>query len=428
MNQQQETTGISTLGLIIWSVAAFFFLYEFFLRTFVGSVAHQVIPDLHLNAESFGIIGSVYYIAYGLMQVPVGILIDKFGLKSIMLFATVTCVAGTWLFSASEGFYSALLSRLLMGIGSSFAFVCLLTTVVTWLPKTRFGFFAGVSQFIGTMGPLLAGGPLIAFIHQEHESWRMVLNQIGLLGVGIVLAVLFFVREKPRDANSGVITLNHRISFRQNTLSLLKNKQAWFIALYTASSYVGMELLGAIWGTEYLQARGFSQAISADIISIAWFGYAIGCPLLGALSDMSKRRKPTLMACAVLGFAATSLLLYSSLSNNAWFCAVLFCLIGIAASGQNIGFAAIAEHTAPEIRATTMGFNNGCTVFFSASLPFLISALIRSDDLVNSFTLAFSVLPLLYLIAMVVSTCFVHETYCKPQKETILLQREVPAA
>ena len=87
MQDQQEKSPISALGLLIWGLAAFFFLYEFFLRTFIGSVAHQVIHDLRLNAETFAILGSAYYIAYGVMQVPVGILVDKFGVKLIMTFA-----------------------------------------------------------------------------------------------------------------------------------------------------------------------------------------------------------------------------------------------------------------------------------------------------------------------------------------------------
>ena len=112
-------------GLIIWMIAAFFFLYEFFLRTFVGSVAHQIIPQLHLTVEKFALIGSAYYIAYGVMQIPVGILVDKFGVKRVMLFATLMCVFATFLFSHATDFAFAFVSRFLMGFGSSFAFVCL---------------------------------------------------------------------------------------------------------------------------------------------------------------------------------------------------------------------------------------------------------------------------------------------------------------
>ncbi|WP_235206122.1 MFS transporter [Coxiella burnetii] len=154
---------ISFLGLIIWLIAALFFLYEFFLRTFIGTVAHQIIPDLHLTPESFALIGSAYYIAYAIMQIPVGVLADKFGVKLIMIFAVLVCAVATWLFAQSTGFGFAFFSRFLMGFGSSFAFICLLVIAVTWFPRRYFGFFAGTSQFIGTMGPLLAGGPLVFF-------------------------------------------------------------------------------------------------------------------------------------------------------------------------------------------------------------------------------------------------------------------------
>ena len=270
MSSSQTKSPLSSLGLIIWGLAALFFLYEFFLRTFIGSVAPQVIPDLKLNAETFAIIGSAYYISYGVMQIPVGILADKFGVKIIMIFATLVCASATFLFAHSTGFTTALTSRLLMGFGSSFAFVCLLVVAVTWFPRKYFGFFAGSSQFIGTMGPLLAGGPLIAMMATYHATWRTALNQISGLGIILAVLILLIVKNKPRDSEQALIYLKQEQPLKHTLLRLVKNKQAWLVAFYSATVYVSIELLGAIWGTEYLQARGLSQNSAADMISLAW--------------------------------------------------------------------------------------------------------------------------------------------------------------
>ncbi len=428
MTDKEANSPITALGLIIWGLAAVFFLYEFFLRTFVGSLAHQIIPDLKLNAETFSMIGSAYYIAYGVMQIPVGILADKFGVKRIMIFATLVCGGATFWFAHATGFNTAFASRLLMGFGSSFAFVCLLIIAVIWFPRKAFGFFAGASQFIGTMGPLLAGGPLIALITATHESWRMALSEIAGFGIVLAILILFIVRNKPRDGEPALIYLQHQQPLKQRLLRLLKNKQAWFVALYSGTIYVSIALLGAIWGTEYLQARGLTQNAAADMVSLAWLGYAIACPFLGALSDIAKRRRPTLIFCAILGFIVTSGITYLPSSSAHWIYGILFFGLGFAASGQNVGFATIAEHVDVSTRATALGLNNGSITMFGAFIPPLASYFIytasagRSELVPHDFIMGFTLMPILYLIAIIIASTLIKETYCRPQKEAIKLK------
>lgn len=424
---QQEKSPISFLGLVIWFLAALFFLYEFFLRTFVGTVAHQIIPDLKLNAETFALIGSAYYITYALMQIPVGILSDKFGVKKIMIFATLLCSVATFLFAYSVGFTSAFISRLLMGFGSSFAFICLLVISVTWFPRKYFGFFAGASQFIGTMGPLLAGGPLVVLLAEAHGNWRIALSYVASFGIVLAILILLIVRTKPRDEKQAVIYLEPSKPLPFRIKRLMKNPQAWYVALYSAGVYISLALLGAIWGTEYLQTRGLSQAAAADMISIGWFGYAIGCPLLGAFSDIAKRRKPILIFCASVGVFVTLIITYVPITLG-WIYSFLFFMLGIAGSGQNIGFAAISEHVDFSTRATALGLNNGAITLYAALIPplasFFITLSAKTHPLPlqpHDFYLAFSLMPMFYILSLIISSFLIKETYCKPQKESIII-------
>ncbi len=428
MTNKPKPSPLSLLGISIWGLAAIFFLYEFFLRTFIGSVAHQILPELSLNAETFAIIGSAYYVTYGIMQVPVGILADKFGVKVLMVFAALVCALAAFLFANATGFYSALFSRLLMGFGSSFAFVCLLVIVVTWFPRRYFGFFAGASQFIGTIGPILAGGPLIAIMAASNETWRIALTQIAVVGLVLAVLIFFFVKNKPKDHHKELIFLRKKEKLTVLLVRLMKNKQAWYVAFYSATNYVSIALLGAIWGTEYLQAHGLSQAVAANMISLSWLGYAVGCPLLGALSDIARRRKPTLIACSLLGLLTTTAITYFSVGAAHWVYGVLFFSLGIAASGQNIGFAVISEHVDMGIRATALGLNNGAIMLFDTTLPPLMGYCIYlsagSHTTVlrpENFTVGFTVMPLLYIISLFIVMFFIKETYCKPQKEAIKL-------
>lgn len=421
---------ITAIGIFIWLIAATFFLYEFFLRTFVGSIAHQLIPDLHLNIQQFTLIGSAYYLAYGLMQMPVGVLADKFGVKNIMIFATLTCALATFLFAHSHGFAEAMLGRFFMGFGSSFAFVCLLVIVSNWFPQRFFGFFAGASQFIGTMGPVLAGGPLVSWLIDTHTNWRVALSSIGAFGIALALLTLIFVKSKPRGAENTLLLLSKNESILIRLKRLFKTKQAWAIAVYSATVYVSIAVMAAVWGTDYLQTVGLSQQSAAYMISIAWVAYAIGCPALGFLSDLSNRRKPFLILCAVLGLASMSLMLYGHFKSEAAYEALFF-MLGLAATGQNIGFAAIAEHANPDTKASALGLNNALITLSGAFLPLAIGYLISLSSAssnaehlpLHAFIIGLSLLPLVYLISLFVSVFMIKETYCKPQKGLIVLHK-----
>lgn len=427
---QQMKQKIRLLGLFIWMIAAVFFLYEFFLRTFAGSIAHQLIHDLHLNIEQFTLIGSAYYLAYGLMQMPVGILADKFGVKKIMIFATLTCALATFLFAHSHSFVEAIFGRFFMGFGSSFAFVCLLVIASNWFPKRFFGFFAGASQFIGTMGPVLAGGPLISWLVDSHTSWRFALSSIGAFGVVLAILSFFFVKNKPKGGQNNLLFLSKNESIKIRLKRLFKTKQAWTVAAYSASVYVSIAVMAAVWGTDYLQAVGLPQKSAAYMISIAWIAYAIGCPGFGFLSDLTKRRKPFLILCALLGLVSMSLILYRHFTSESVY-DVLFFMLGLAATGQNIGFAAIAEHTSPNIKASALGLNNGLITLSGAIIPLAVGYLISLSSggsnaqhlSLHSFIFGLSLLPLAYVISLIISLFLFKETYCKSQKGLIVLEK-----
>jgi len=424
-NQKEQR--ISFLGTFIWLLAAIFFLYEFFLRTFVGTVANNIISDLHLNAETFSLLGTAYFLSYGLMQIPVGILCDKFGVKKIMVFACIVCSLATLLFARANNFETAFAGRFFMGFGSSFAFICLLVVSLTWFPKKYFGFFAGASQFVGTMGPLLAAGPLMTFMATQHESWRDALIQTGIFGMVLTVLILLFIKNKPEADTQAVIRLKRTESLPKQIKKLFKNRQAWGTALYSALVYIAIFILGAIWGTDYLEAKGLTQTTAAYCISISWIGYAIGCPLLGIISDITKRRKPLLIIASILGFISTITMIYWQNPSVIVFGITLF-FIGIAASGQSVGFAFIAEHVDSGTKSTALGLNNGMITLFSSILPPITGWLIDVSSDGNfghltpeNFYWALIVLPIFYIAAFLISTFLLKETFCRSQKEVALL-------
>ena len=423
------TDRIRLVGLWIWAIAAGFFLYEFFLRTVLSSVQTPVMQSLHLDAETFSILGSCYYLTYGLMQIPVGIIVDRLGVKLTMVFSTAICAGSALLFASANDFWVGLSARMLMGFGSSFAFITLLVIVREWFPRKYFGFFAGLSQFVGTLGPILAGGPLVALLEDADMTWRTVIAFSGVMGFSLTVLSLFFVRGRKPENPDALRLLSPKIPLKQQISSLLTNRQAWFVAIYSALIYTAIATLGAMWGENVLKAKGLSDRLAGDAASVLWIGYAVGCPVSGLISDVLKRRKIVIIALAIIAFVAT---LSLQIIDGAGFIvyATIFFLIGFAGGAQNVGFAMIVEKVAEHLSATAMGLNNGLMLLFDTVNPILFGFLVtltlkdKSSTVFNAdnFTYALTYIPILCLIALFVSIFCLKETYCKPQHGVLMAQ------
>ncbi len=424
---------ISFIGLAIWSLTTLFFFYEFFLRVVLGTFASKLMLDLHLGAEEFSILGAAYYITYSLMQTPVGLLVDKFGVRLLVTVATAICAFGVLWFSFSDTFIPALISRFLIGFGSAFAFVSLLVLALNWFPAEQFSVFSGTAQFLGAIGPLLAGGPTAILLEALHGDWRLILLWVGIFGVFLSVMLGFFVRNKPKGSKKKIIYIETTEPIKQRLSQLLKNNQVWIIVCFAAFAYVSMPLLGAYWGTTYLESRGFNKSSAATITSMIWLGLATGSLTLGKISDIFKRRKPVLCLSTLLGAVISAVILYFS-PNDQIILIPLFFLLGYASSAQVVSFPTITEHVPAKLKATAIGFNNTAITLFAGILPPFASSLIQdARELTphptgilytqSDFTIGLSMMPIVYIIAFFLALFGIRETFCRPQQEVHKISR-----
>lgn len=411
---------ISKMGIIVWLCCLTFYLYEFFLRTFIGTLAGSIISGLHLTPELFSIMGGAYYLSYSLMQIPVGYITDKFGAKRAVISALILCAISVFIFSLARGFALGFIARLLMGLGSSFGFVSLLVVITNWFPQRVHAMYIAISQFIGTLGPLIAAGPLVSIMTQLHMGWRVLLVHVAVLA--LILAAIFFIlmRSKSRTLEtSETITISRPQGILKMLKTLFRNKQAWLVAFYSGFTYETMDYLGATWGPLFLRSRGLSLELAGYCISIGWLGFAIGCPVITLFSQMMHRRKPMLVLCGVMGTVSTFFMIYVPL-NAFWLYLIAFFFIGLAGSALNLGIATIIEHVDVSVKALALGFNNGMIVLFGAILPIGTSFFFKFTGQTvpepQDFFTGFAVLPSMFFIATILALFFIKETFCKPQK------------
>ncbi len=414
------TKKITITGILIWLIAALFFLYEFFSRTFIGTIANEVMSSFSLSAFQLSMIGSIYYLAYACMQVPVGLIIDRWGVKRPLILATLICTLGIYLFGNSSSYGALLFSRFLMGFGSSFAFVSLLVLALNWFPKRNFGFFSGATQILGAIGPMLAGAPLVALLKMTNDNWRTVMWFVVIVGIILTAMIFLFVKDHPKHFHHFNVKKKPEPTL-YNLKRLFQNQQVPWIAYYAFCSYASISLLGAIWGTYYLQTHGLSRDAAAVITSFIWAGLAIGSPLVGFISDKLHNRKKPLYYCAIGGFIVTLAIIYWPTNSKITF-SILYFALGFIGAGQTLSFTIMSEHVCQNLRATAMGLNNTSVMLGGTIIPPLIGLIVEHmshhavrygpDHTIykeSSFTIAFLIMPLLYLIGALIARYKIEE-------------------
>lgn len=420
---------LSFLAITIWLTCAVFFMYEFLLRTILGTFEHQIISDLDLSILTFSILSSTaYQLTYGIMQIPVGIITDKLGLKKALTLAILVCALGVGLFALSSSFVAALIYRIMIGFGASFGFLCLLIAVYDWLPHKHIGLFIGLSQFIGVLGPMIAAGPLESLSQAGGVDWRYVFIALAIIGVILAGVTIVLVKNNDQSGDSSknrFIILNTPTSVMKEIQSIFSNKQIWLIAVFSATTYLAIEYLSENATKSFLSLNGFDAKFSSYLITLAWLGYGIGCPSLGAISDRIKRRKPVMIFAICLTFVSLATIIFFPINQAILY--LSFICLGLGASGQSIGFAIIAEQSSSGCRAAALGVNNFLIMLSVGVGSPIISEVFDlfsnqgKNPSVVSYQTSLSLLLVFTALGILISIFFIKETFCRSKKEVIFV-------
>lgn len=391
----------------------------------MGSYQNPIITDLDLTPVKFSLLSSTLFLAiYGIMQIPVGIIVDHIGLKKSLFLASITCGLSCMIFSYSGNYQMAVISRIIMGFGSSFGFICLLIAVYEWMPQKHNGFFIGFSQFIGTLGPMLSAGPIENLSHSNNIDWRNIFFICSISGFLISILVILFVENKRKKSLKQII-LTRPENTSSSLRKLFSRSQPWYIALLASCLYFSVEYLSENEGRNFLIEKNIGNLEAAYIITISWLGYAFGAPLLGFISDYIERRKIILIISAYISLISILVIFFSSQIIHVF---IAFFFLGISASGQSIAFANIAEQFKNKFTAIGFGLCNFMIMTIAAInapiLAYVTDIGARNTDMIsNKYDYIFLFLIFVSILAIILSSLFVKETFCKSAVESTIINK-----
>jgi MFS family permease len=319
-----------TIWWFIFLIISLFYCYEFFLRISPGILVNQLIMQYHANATDIGAFASSYYTGYVLMQIPAGMLYDRYPFKWVTVIALLCCVFGSMVFTFSYNIYFGLIGRFILGCGSAFAFIGAITFARIYLPTKHFTLLVALVISLGTI--FAAFGQVFAVKIIQYLHWQLTIE--GMAGWGIILALVIALIPKQnfhRIDNQESVTWG---CIAKQFKSIAQRRIVWLNGLIGSLFYLPTSIIAATWGVElFTKAYGFSIEQGSYVITLLFIGWALGGPFFGWLVDKIGREKLILSIAATLAAVIILIILFGSYTNPAFIYAAIF-VFGIASSAQ----------------------------------------------------------------------------------------------
>ena len=344
----------------IWALGASLYLAGFFQRVAPAVMTQELMAEFFLAAAGLGNLSAFYLYGYVAMQIPTGLMVDRYGARRVLSAGAALAALGGLMFALAPNLYVAYFGRLLIGGSVGVAWVGTLKLAAHWLPAQRFALASGLALAAGMTGAVSAGVPLAAAVAQV--GWRPVMLVVALVTVAICGAIWLVVRDDPRERGylgyapaqaSGAA----RASVWKGLAEVLRYRNTWLIFFAPQGISGATIAFGGLWGVPYLvSVYGFTPARAAFYCSALMLAWALGGPLFGAFSDRLRERKPLYVIGSLSALVLWSVIVLARPTPN-----VLLALLiaaGFTSGCMVVGFAYAKESVPARLAGTATGVAN----------------------------------------------------------------------
>jgi MFS family permease len=215
---------LSALRVVLPFLAGYFLSYVY--RALNAVLAPSLVGEFGISAQQLGFLTGVYFFSFGLFQIPLGLLLDRFGPRRVNATLLVLAAVGALLFSASESFTHLVLARALIGLGVSACLMATIQAFILWFPPERMSTMIALAYSMGGLGAITASAPLEVAL--RSFTWREIFD--GLAALTVILSAVFvlFVPEHPgtrkpvslKEQLGGLAAIARDTAFRRIALAI----------------------------------------------------------------------------------------------------------------------------------------------------------------------------------------------------------------
>lgn len=410
-------------GWFMCAIGTLFYFYEFLLRVSPSVMTSHLSIAYHVAAGGLGGLSASYYFAYAPMQFFVGILMDRYGPRSLLMGACMICMLGTYLFACSRFLGLAEFGRFMVGFGSAFAFVGVLKLATLWLPTGRFAVISGLTMALGMIGGLVGEDLLSVLV--DHMGWQKTCYFSAMAGIPLVLLMFFFLRDgfKSGRAAENEQQLPDLRSAFVGLYKIISDPQIWIVGGIGCLLYLPTSAFAELWAVPFFeQVYHFDSEVAARVSSIIFLGWAFGGFVVGWASNKLQQRRLPITIGSTVAAILLSIVLYVPNFSPFTVALTLF-VFGVFSSAQVLVFAIGHEITCSKSAGTAIALTNMFVMlggFVFQPVIGKILDLLWEGNLANGVRIystvhwqaALSVLPIGLVLTLLLSF-FLKETHCR---------------
>jgi predicted MFS family arabinose efflux permease len=346
-----EKTKLSSL----WIVSVLFFAYQFILRLSPGVLIDELMIKYQISASTFGFLISVYYASYAAMQIPIGILIDRFGVRNMVAISSLICVIGNLLLIISDQWELAVTGRIIVGIGSSSGVLAAISAARISFSSKHLSKTIGITIMIGLLGAIY--GKSINRLFMNVFGLEKSILYLSIPGILIAIAMLVFVKK-----GEHITEKLNSYSIKSSIKEVMKGK----VILLSIAGALLVGPLGAfadVFGEPYLVSVYHLTPSNAGYLttSTIYIGLCVGAPLLAAIADRFKCHFTINIVCGCVMALIFYIMLNKMVTNYTLMLFSMF-IVGIMSAYQVIVISQISSTVTVNATAMAVAFVNMCNM------------------------------------------------------------------
>ncbi|HYW73386.1 MAG TPA: MFS transporter [Pyrinomonadaceae bacterium] len=346
--------------VVVWVLTSIFYFYQYAMRSAPAVMMPQLSQAFGLSALGVASIVGLFYYGYSPFSLVAGAAMDRLGPRKLVPFAAVIVGLGALLFSTGNANIASV-GRFLQGAGGVFALIGAVYIATKNFPASQAATLIGATQMFGMAGGS-AGQFVVGPLISAGVSWNSFWVGMGVAGllIGVVLYLLI-PSEQAKEHDGGIKEIAKGFAI------VFKNPQSILCGLIAGFLFIPTTIFDMIWGVRYLQeAHSLTYGDAVMRSATVPFGWIIGCPLLGFISDRIGRRKPVIVGGALVLLGCLILILYRTVDRFPPYSLGL--VAGIASGAAMIPYTVIKEANPPQYGGTATGVINFLNFTFSALL------------------------------------------------------------
>ena len=386
----------------IWGAAALFYIVEWMQRVMPTLLVEPMSHSMGVSTAMLGTVFSTYFYAYAITQVPAGLFIDYFGPRRMLTLAACLMAIGIACFAASISLPLLFVGRILIGIGSAFAFTGCIKITRIWFKKRWFPLMVSLTNSVGMLGALFGLVPLTYVV--TEVGWRLSLWSGVIVTMAVAFLLFVFVRDRcgRYQFSSHVEGSSAVKALVLNFVKVARVPRLWLIGLYAGLMQVPIIAYAELWAVPYLtQADHLSTQAAADVNSFIFLGIFIGGPIFGFFFKNLKWVR-TVLLIANIGVLVILHFLFFYHAESQMILSALSFLLGFFTVSMLISYTWASGLFSDRYTASAVSFTNMIGVMIGGFFQSVIGWYFPSSHLMTHYYHAFSLLVICSLASLVV--------------------------